>query len=112
LWLPTRSNKRPLKTWLNLSANRCRCSSGRRKLDAREIGSRLDEQATKEELFSLTHPLHEASDEGLALQAALCFDRAISEAINQVTKKTMTPMMSATMNVFVSKPWLNIEKNM
>jgi hypothetical protein len=47
--------------------------------------------------------------EGLALQAALCFERATSEAINKVTTKVTTPMMSATMNVFVSKPWLNIE---
>jgi len=34
-----------------------------RKLAAREIGCRLDEQATKEELFCLAHPLHEASIE-------------------------------------------------
>src|SRR5579884_793455 len=33
---------------------------GRRKRAVREIGCRLDEQATKEELFCLTHPLHKA----------------------------------------------------
>jgi hypothetical protein len=32
-----------------------------RKRATRKIGSRLDEQATKKELFCLTHPLHEAS---------------------------------------------------
>jgi hypothetical protein len=36
---------------------------GRRKRAAREIGCRLVEQAAKEKLFCLTHPLHEASIE-------------------------------------------------
>lgn len=52
------------------------------------------------------------SHEKLALQAALCFDRAICEAINQDTTKAMTPRMSAVMNVVVSKPLVNIEYNM
>jgi hypothetical protein len=34
-----------------------------RKRAAREIGCRLVEQTVKEELFCLTHPLHEASIE-------------------------------------------------
>jgi DNA-binding NarL/FixJ family response regulator len=42
--------------------------------------------------------------EGLASQAARCFDREISEAINQETKKVIAPIMSAIMNTFVSKP--------
>ncbi|HEY7127507.1 MAG TPA: hypothetical protein VH540_26505 [Ktedonobacterales bacterium] len=46
----------------------------------------------------------ETYHEGLTIQAALCFDRAISEAINKVTTKVIIPMTSATMNVFVSKP--------
>src|SRR5579883_2601633 len=36
---------------------------GRRKRTAREIGCRLDQQATKEELLCLTHPLYQASIE-------------------------------------------------